>query len=628
MSDNLSSKIFAIIVGIDQYKDEGFPRLSHAVSDAKKLEDFLLQDLQVPESHIKHLYNDEAIKSEIINAIANFPDHPEFEPGHALLFFFSGLAGQAGDDVGMICPVDINTGSQTGLSDSTLVRLFDQICRSYGNNITVLLDCDSDLFHWNDPGSFVVIAPEDATETECGGSFTESLVNVLKLERKNKAIKLLTVESFAAKVQDILAVKSPTAKVQDDNKKYAVKCFGRNTDHFLFDRSSGGAYPAFLRGHAEIGKDIKLDAGLAHGIVPGTKLAIFYSNVKDPQNKKVEHLGEVFVKSADETTSTLRRSSGGGATPLPSIFYAVETYYAAPEVGKAVRVLIEGDPAPGFPEPSDVCGAQKTDKAGDANLTFKFDASGKPTLVWHGPTGDQKFDSQRVSHSIAFAYYPSGEEDDQCFARMFRKATRFAYHLLRMSPADSSGNQSLLLQLQKIGDSETMNTDGEEPKGDHLKTSGVKLEIDEDENAGPFSFVVTNKSKQDFWIHVFFFDASSLMIVPLYPLSPSERQSQLKAGENRSFGSRDGSGLLFECPAKNKVELSYIKVFATKEKTDFSFLEQWFRSPTQDTLRELQVALPAGPSAPPGESIGGLKFGGLASWTTAMFTIVRTSNKN
>jgi len=39
---------------------------------------------------------------------------------------------------------------------------------------------------------------------------------VLKLERKNKALELLTVQSFAAKVQDILAVKSSTAKVQDD----------------------------------------------------------------------------------------------------------------------------------------------------------------------------------------------------------------------------------------------------------------------------------------------------------------------------------------------------------------------------------------------------------------------------
>lgn len=114
---------------------------------------------------------------------------------------------------------------------------------------------------------------------------------------------------------------------------------------------------------------------------------------------------------------------------------------------------------------------------------------------------------------------------------------------------------------------------------------------------------------------------------PLCPSLPSEHQSPLKAGGKRSFGSRDSdnAGLIFECPTKSKAEVSYVKVFATTEPTDFSFLEQWFRSPTEDRLRELQVEPQDGPSAIPIESRGDLKFGGIASWTTAMFTIVRTS---
>ena len=153
--DDLSSKIFAIIVGIDQYTKEDLPRLDHAVSDAKKLADFLTQDLQVPKHHVYPLYNDKATKDAIVNTIANLPTNSDFEPGHALLFFFSGLAGQAGPDVGMICPVDINIGSQTGISDSTLIRLLEQISRSYGNNIvgTHRHVHDSQLTHSADTAS-------------------------------------------------------------------------------------------------------------------------------------------------------------------------------------------------------------------------------------------------------------------------------------------------------------------------------------------------------------------------------------------------------------------------------------------------------------------------------------------
>jgi len=145
--DALSSKIYAVIVGIDTYRSRDLPRLYHAVSDARKLAQLLKQDLQVPGSNVKELYNDAATKDAILDAIVNLPnartdsDNGGFEPGHAILFFFFGLAGRANENVGMICPVDINTESQTGISDSTLTRLFNQISRSYGDNIVGGLCC-------------------------------------------------------------------------------------------------------------------------------------------------------------------------------------------------------------------------------------------------------------------------------------------------------------------------------------------------------------------------------------------------------------------------------------------------------------------------------------------------------
>jgi uncharacterized caspase-like protein len=95
---------------------------------------------------ITELYDNDATKDNILKAITSLPREDQFKPGDAVLFFFSGLAGKApteksGSFIGTICPVDTNEntgtelGRQTGIPDSTLVGLFDQISRSHGNNM-------------------------------------------------------------------------------------------------------------------------------------------------------------------------------------------------------------------------------------------------------------------------------------------------------------------------------------------------------------------------------------------------------------------------------------------------------------------------------------------------------------
>jgi len=92
------------------------------------------------------------------------------------------------------------------------------------------------------------------------------------------------------------------------------------------------------------------------------------------------------------------------------------------------------------------------------------------------------------------------------------------------------------------------------------------------------------------------------------------------------FGSRDEKGLFFEWKRlvpREKAELSYLKVFATTEWTEFSSLMQEFRSSTE----ELDVKPPVEPRSRQQHGYYGsnVRFGGgLASWTTLRFTIVRT----
>lgn len=135
--------IFAIVVGINAYT--ALPGPESSVDDAKKVSAFLRDQLNA--TKIIELYDTDATKENILQAITSLPSEDAFKPGDAVLFFFSGLAGKAPTEkadsfIGTICPVDTGepTGKgsvrqTTGISDSTLVGLFDQISRSHGNNM-------------------------------------------------------------------------------------------------------------------------------------------------------------------------------------------------------------------------------------------------------------------------------------------------------------------------------------------------------------------------------------------------------------------------------------------------------------------------------------------------------------
>ena len=132
--------LFAVLVGIGKY--ENFEPLVSAADDAHKIFTFLTTKLGVPSKNITTLYDSDATKANILDAISSLPQKPNFNRNDAILFFFSGYAGQAkleSDEydkeatVGMICPADIH--QQSGIADKTLVQLFDQMSKSCGNNI-------------------------------------------------------------------------------------------------------------------------------------------------------------------------------------------------------------------------------------------------------------------------------------------------------------------------------------------------------------------------------------------------------------------------------------------------------------------------------------------------------------
>ncbi|KAJ7918596.1 hypothetical protein B0H13DRAFT_2434997 [Mycena leptocephala] len=160
--------VFALIIGINDYRAPDLRPLRGAVNDARAFEKYLLDSydengLQVPSQNILLIENENATRSAILDAFKShflenksIPDHG----GATMIFFFAGHGGRVlatGNlmshdlKVGIISPVDERTtddagGYVHGIPDYVLGRLLWQLAEKKGRNITVILDsCGRDV---------------------------------------------------------------------------------------------------------------------------------------------------------------------------------------------------------------------------------------------------------------------------------------------------------------------------------------------------------------------------------------------------------------------------------------------------------------------------------------------------
>jgi len=87
--------MFALIIGIDKYKNDQFPDLHGAVSDARAIESYLIDDLGVDKSRIRMLLDEEATRQGIINALVALRDNDDIEHGEANPIYYAGHGGEA-----------------------------------------------------------------------------------------------------------------------------------------------------------------------------------------------------------------------------------------------------------------------------------------------------------------------------------------------------------------------------------------------------------------------------------------------------------------------------------------------------------------------------------------------------
>ena len=143
-------RLFALIIGINEYVSPKITNLLGAVPDADAVRDFLQKQLGVPSSQIKNLRDSEATRAAIIDGIESFSRNDEIKGGDPILIYYAGHGGSAdtpkGWEVGgtgkieLLIPYDhfssLEDGNpKHGIPDRTLGVLLSQLAIEKGDNI-------------------------------------------------------------------------------------------------------------------------------------------------------------------------------------------------------------------------------------------------------------------------------------------------------------------------------------------------------------------------------------------------------------------------------------------------------------------------------------------------------------
>jgi hypothetical protein len=119
------------------------------IKDATDMRNYLLKDLQVPESQIRLLLDDKAKRADIISALQDIQADDRIKKGDPILIFFAGHgyeinaplgwpSGDVDEQIQLTVPQDYCTDTSKeihGIPDYTLAALLNGIANRHGNNI-------------------------------------------------------------------------------------------------------------------------------------------------------------------------------------------------------------------------------------------------------------------------------------------------------------------------------------------------------------------------------------------------------------------------------------------------------------------------------------------------------------
>ncbi|KAF9452746.1 hypothetical protein P691DRAFT_660147 [Macrolepiota fuliginosa MF-IS2] len=602
----MTSRAFALIVGIDYYQSGNVWNLHSCVHDARRIRSWLVDDLNVPEDQICMLLDNQATKQNIEDRfMSHLMNNHAIEKGDAILIYFAGHGSvvrapdgwfqpdspRQNQGVEVLCTHDYETkathGRIAGISDKSMRAMLFELSQAKGDNITLILDtCFSpgrdiegrgstrwtpttkvtpdDLYRclwygargrpYEDPHGFLTSQKShvclaacgngsQAMEGKNGGRLTHQFFELVS----ELPLHRVSYVDFLDRLQQVMP---PTQQ---------PVCYGSHKERILFDAAPFGIDGRFLHVTLTDEDRLKIEAGLIHGLVEGSELSLHLHNhhcSKNPLFSAVVvedlHPTWCFARALDPKV-TLPQTCWAKITRWnnrrPFRVNLKATFTSFIRMWKFRRTFnAEGG---------------STSRSGLNIMRVRKPAQADISLT----LGRRAITVERHDDIIATNHRRVVKIEKRTGDEVLADAARFHLHLHRRNPETPFRNL-VSMELYRLHP-ELWTTMG----GNLLHNGKAIIPY---ERGAIFSISLYNKSDTDLWPYLAYMDPNCYGITMLYQPDPTASSPPLPKKGHLEVGSgKPGSeALSFTLPDHERLDSGFLKLFLSPTPIAMGMIEQ------------------------------------------------------
>ncbi|KAF8894099.1 caspase domain-containing protein [Infundibulicybe gibba] len=602
----MSTRVFALLIGIDAYKSGNIWNLQSCVDDAKRIRHWLTDDLNVPRDQIRMLLDNHATKQTIED---NFMEHlinnTAIEKGDAIFIYFSGHGSTVSAPRGwnpdskrptgveVLCTYDCDTKQGNariaGIPDRSMHALIDELAKVKGNNITLMLDCcfspdrsssdirnrshtrwtpttkvkPDDLYNALWPGArssphlkggfsnphrppHTLVAAcgsgYRAVEGKEGGKFTAAFLKAVSEVSLHRTSYISLLERITSHMGD---GQSPI-------------CVGQNKSRILFDGIPFVPNSQYVSVDLDNDKRLRIEMGAIQGVVEGSEFSLHIHNYRGSLNPSI---AIAVVSDVHPTWSLGHTKTSDSSVPQtcwahiskwnnrrPFRVHLKTTFtslFRRWKIRKSIPSTTNDSPSKGG------LNILRVKHAAQADISVTVGS--RDTIV------------ERHDDVIAANCRQIVRIESKGALDVIDDAARFHLHLHR---------RNLENPLRNLVDMELFRLDPASWKkiGNNLLEDG-KLKLPY-ERGTIYSVVIRNRSQLDLWPYLLYMDPNSYGITLLYrpdpALSPLPRGSHLEIGS----GKPGSEALSFALPDNIHLDSGFLKLFLSSTPLAMGMIEQ------------------------------------------------------
>ncbi|KAF7366608.1 hypothetical protein MSAN_00918600 [Mycena sanguinolenta] len=610
--------VFALVIGIDEYKSNSIPNLKGCVNDARAFKNFLTNRFNIPESQVAFLANQDATREDILGKFqAHLVDNPHIQKDDTIIVYYAGHGSRApapaswpatDGKIETLVPHDErqkDTKGQPihGIPDHTINILLSRLASTKGNNITVIFDCchsgglsrgdssgdriigwrfvetfepipgnlDENLFRDRAAGT---VLPPDITH-----GFTDThvlLAACRQLQRARECIsaegtpcgfftnalikQLRTMGPKKAITYTELVDRLPTLPDQHP------QCEGANKDRFLFELRRPVRDRHAFEAAVDADGIMKVEAGSLHGIVVGTQFVLAQQAFEDKQRQLVFAAVSVCLDS-----SILRP-----ITPVDDwvpLRHGTELIVSEWKNESALMKIILQKNDEHLLAPSDLAverirpGFIAVDSQDDADLAVQR-------------TADDEFSLARIDPKLS-AYAMPDVKLHLTIDRLpyvLDAVASFNFFLHKYNTRNPL-NGLVKLELYKLSGRYGSRVPDME-LGDLFAEGEARFPFD---SSAKYGFAICNYSEYDLFPYLFYFDPASYTVAAWYLPEYKTIQAPLPAKPGADaeptritvgYGAGGGYAFQFVMPAGVTIDTGFLKLFVSTKFLDLRGIEQ------------------------------------------------------